>query len=265
MRRRLRGSTLLWDAEISGTIATGGDLRNTDFESGVSGYVIRDDGSAEFNELVARATLSASSIDIGGADADSFHVNIDGDMWVGAAAYAATVPFRVTRTGELHVGGDDATSFHIDAAGGIWSGAAIADKATAPFRVSSAGALVATSATLTGQLSTAPSGDARVVVGQSGSVSFVFLDHGEAATAQAYLAAEWTAGAPGYGTLVVKAPKQDASASPPSILLTHYASSTRQIEFRDIDKFYIDTLPTVTAVTANVYIDPATNELKRIV
>lgn len=54
--------------------------------------------------------------------------------------------------GTLDIGGDDATSFHVDSGGGIWSGASVANKATAPFRVSSAGALVATSATITGTI-----------------------------------------------------------------------------------------------------------------
>ena len=43
-----------------------------------------------------------------------------------------------------------ANSFHVDTTGNIWSGANVANKATAPFRVSAAGALVATSATITG-------------------------------------------------------------------------------------------------------------------
>jgi len=50
----------------------------------------------------------------------------------------------------IDIGGDDATSFHVDIGGGIWSGASIANKATAPFRVSSAGGVVCTSITLTG-------------------------------------------------------------------------------------------------------------------
>ena len=86
----------------------------------------------------------------------------------------ATAPFRVTPAGALvatnatisgaisgatiDIGGDDASSFHVDAGGGIWSGASIANKATAPFRVSNAGALVAASATVTGTIQTTASG-----------------------------------------------------------------------------------------------------------
>ena len=46
--------------------------------------------------------------------------------------------------GTIDIGGADATSFHVDSAGNIWSGAST--YAAAPFRVSSGGALVATSA-----------------------------------------------------------------------------------------------------------------------
>jgi hypothetical protein len=116
-------------------------------------------------------SIAASTLDIGGDDATSFHVDIDGGIWAGASvANKATAPFRVSNAGALtatsatitgaitgattlDIGGDDTTSFHIDSGGGIWSGAAIAGKATAPFRVSSAGALVATSATITGAIS----------------------------------------------------------------------------------------------------------------
>jgi hypothetical protein len=57
----------------------------------------------------------------------------------------------------LDIGGDDTSSFHVDINGNMWSGASILNKATAPFRVSNAGALVATNANITGAI-TATSG-----------------------------------------------------------------------------------------------------------
>ena len=96
----------------------------------------------------------------------------DWRIWAGHAT-PGSAPFRVDENGNLvatsatisgaisaatiDIGGDDASSFHVDINGEIWSGASIANKATAPFRVSNAGALVATSATITGSI-TATSG-----------------------------------------------------------------------------------------------------------
>ena len=46
-------------------------------------------------------TLSVGdALDVGGSDASSFHVDVDGNMWLGAATYAAA-PFRVSNTGAL--------------------------------------------------------------------------------------------------------------------------------------------------------------------
>jgi hypothetical protein len=52
----------------------------------------------------------------------------------------------------LDIGGDDETSFHVDSTGNMWLGASIANKATAPFRVSSTGAMTATSGTFSGAI-----------------------------------------------------------------------------------------------------------------
>lgn len=57
--------------------------------------------------------------------------------------------FNVTvTTGSIDIGGADSTSFHVDSSGNMWLGAATF--ASAPFRVSSAGALTVTGATITG-------------------------------------------------------------------------------------------------------------------
>lgn len=46
--------------------------------------------------------ISAATIDIGGADASSFHVDINGNLWSGAATYdIATNPFAVSNAGVL--------------------------------------------------------------------------------------------------------------------------------------------------------------------
>lgn len=88
-----------------------GYLQSDGFITGSTGWQINSNGDAEFNSGVFRGSLSAGTIDIGGADTTSFHVDINGNVWAGAAAYADGV-----------------------------------------FKVSSAGALVATSASITGNL-----------------------------------------------------------------------------------------------------------------
>ncbi|MHB8123946.1 MAG: tail fiber domain-containing protein, partial [Desulfuromonadaceae bacterium] len=109
--------------------------------------------------------ISASTIDIGGADATSFHVDINGNIWSGAAAFANGV-FRVSNTGALTatgatisgaitalsgtIGGfilgtdyirDSADSFGLSSTITVgndvrfWAGASFANRATAPFRI----------------------------------------------------------------------------------------------------------------------------------
>jgi len=82
------------------TFVTNEDLKSSNFVTGVSGWQIQGDGNVEFNNGVFRGALSATTIDIGGADTTSFHVDIDGNQWLGAATYAAA-PFKVSNTGSL--------------------------------------------------------------------------------------------------------------------------------------------------------------------
>jgi hypothetical protein len=119
--------------------------------------------------LEIAGTISASTIDIGGADATSFHVDVNGNMWLGAAAFASG-PFRVSNAGAVTASaititggvvggftpdaaegiyvGDGATRVQMKPGAGIWCGATAIG--SAPFRVTAAGALTAASATITG-------------------------------------------------------------------------------------------------------------------
>ena len=73
-------------------------LKSSNFVSGSAGWIIKGDGSVEFSTGVFRGAISASTIDIGGADATSFHVDIDGNLWLGAAIYASGT-FKVSSVG----------------------------------------------------------------------------------------------------------------------------------------------------------------------
>ena len=50
--------------------------------------------------LTVKGSISASTIDIGGSDSTSFHVDIDGNLWLGAATLAAA-PSSITNAGLL--------------------------------------------------------------------------------------------------------------------------------------------------------------------
>lgn len=72
-------------------------LRSSNYSVGTAGWLIRGDGLAEFNDLTVRTRL-----DIGGDDASSFHVDNNGNMWLGAGISSySTAPFRVSNTGAL--------------------------------------------------------------------------------------------------------------------------------------------------------------------
>ncbi len=88
-------------------------LKSSNYVQGTSGWKITGFGDAEFNDLTIRTSLD--------------------------------------------IGGDDATSFHVDNTGNMWLGSGVLNYSTAPFRVSNAGALVATNANITGAI-TATSG-----------------------------------------------------------------------------------------------------------
>jgi hypothetical protein len=162
------------------------DVRSATYSSGSSGWRISADGTAEFNG----GAFSVTSIDIGGFDESSFHVDVQGNMWLGASA-SVSAPFRVSSAGVLtatvgtfsgnlnggtiDIGGLDgtpATSFHVDSGGNMWIGAST--YAAAPFKISSAGFVTSSNgATFFGSLSS--SSDANFADG-TGRQSYIQND-----------------------------------------------------------------------------------------
>lgn len=117
----------------SAVVTGNGSIEAEGFVTGSTGWKINGDGSVEFNNGTFRGDLDAaggtfsgdltaaggtfagdisaatgtftgaieaSSIDIGGNDSTSFHVDSAGNLWLGAASYAAA-PFKVSSTGAL--------------------------------------------------------------------------------------------------------------------------------------------------------------------
>lgn len=70
-------------------------------ESGGAGWQISGDGLAIFNNASIRASLDIGE-DLGTSDATSFHVDVNGNMWIGAnRSNYNSAPFRVNNLGEI--------------------------------------------------------------------------------------------------------------------------------------------------------------------
>jgi hypothetical protein len=113
-------------------------IKSSNYVAGSAGWKIEGDGSAEFSDVEVRGT-----IDIGGNDNTSFHVDIDGNMWMGAGALASA-PFRVNNNGAVEIGnatalGGSNTSLFINTNGSINIGTALG---TGPFQVTNTGSIL---------------------------------------------------------------------------------------------------------------------------
>jgi hypothetical protein len=141
--------------DITGATITGGSL---DIGSGT--FEVDNLG----NLTATSATITGGTITIGSGDT-VFKVDSDGNMWLGDAVYAdaefkvsnagalvatsATITGAISGASTITIGSGD-TVFKVDSDGNMWLGDAV--YADAEFKVSNAGALVATSATITGAI-----------------------------------------------------------------------------------------------------------------
>lgn len=95
-------SSLIQSGDIVSRInVVDGYLQSDGFVTGSTGWQIKDDGTAEFNSGTFRGSLAAATIDIGGADATSFHVDIDGNMWWGADGSYAAASIKISSGGSV--------------------------------------------------------------------------------------------------------------------------------------------------------------------
>lgn len=143
-----------------------GVIQTHDYVASSTGWYISP-ALVEFNDGTFRGALAASSIDIGGADATSWHVDADGNMWWGADGSYAAATNRISSTGlvdftsgtfsgaveasSIDIGGTDATSWHVDSAGNMWWGNA-GSYAAATIKISSVGSVDFTSGTFSGDV-----------------------------------------------------------------------------------------------------------------
>ena len=89
------------------TVLKDGSFESPNFKTGEKGWKVNSEGEAEFQDV------SIATIDIGGADASSFHVDKDGNLWLGASTYASA-PFKVSNAGIL-------TSANLTRLGGLYT------------------------------------------------------------------------------------------------------------------------------------------------
>ena len=124
----ISGKTITLAAD-SGTQSS---IKSSNFSSGSAGFEIKSNGDVEFNDgnfrgditgasgtfsgslssgvsitaptisggSVSGTSISGGTIDIGGSDSTSFHVDSDGNMFLGAASIGSA-PFKVTKEGAL--------------------------------------------------------------------------------------------------------------------------------------------------------------------
>ena len=77
-------------------------VQSNTFVSDTSGWAIRGDGYAEFNDVKIRGDLVAGTIDIG---TNAFQVDTNGNMWLGAAVFESAI-FSVDTNGNVIMDGD---------------------------------------------------------------------------------------------------------------------------------------------------------------
>lgn len=143
-------------------------IRSSDFSAGVSGWIIRGDGSVEFNDGIFRGSLVAGSISIG-TSPNWFRVDTSGNTWWGAANFV-DAPASITPAGVIKMRSGDIAGWTIDntsikdASGSVGFSSAVTGgddirlwagnttPASAPFYVTEAGVLFASSATISGSI-----------------------------------------------------------------------------------------------------------------
>ena len=82
-----------------GSTVKEGVLKSPNYATGQTGWVLKADGTMEFNEGTFRGALVANSIDIPDTTtANSFHVDSDGNIWLGATTFAAA-PGKISNAG----------------------------------------------------------------------------------------------------------------------------------------------------------------------
>ena len=153
MRRRHRGSSLFYEAEISGSVSAGGKVTSTGFVSGSTGWAIDGDGNVEFNSGEFRGSLDAAT--------GTFAGLVDA-----AQITAGTLGVGVINSGVINADQINAGTLSADFLdGGTISGTSI--DINSAFTVDASGNMVATDGTFTGTLTGTVTASAATITGPS--------------------------------------------------------------------------------------------------
>jgi hypothetical protein len=153
-----------------------GHIASSNYNPGSAGWVIKANGDVEFEGGYFR-----------------------GDITGATGTFTDTVSGATITGGTIDIGGSDSSSFHVDAAGQMWSGAA--SYASAPFKVSSGGALTATNATITGAITATSGSFTNITSGSFTSGSGGSVDIGSQVAGVTSINLKSTSGATTYGYL----------------------------------------------------------------
>lgn len=115
------------------TLVSKGNLQSPNYVPTKQGYTLNNDGSAEFRDIIATGNITATSITATAGTVGGFDIGTD---YVRDAANSFGLAATVT-------GGDDVR---------FWAGDTFANRATADFRITEAGAVTATNIVATGTI-----------------------------------------------------------------------------------------------------------------
>ena len=119
-------------------------IKSSNYSSGSAGWAIKSDGTIEANTGNFRGDITGASGTFTGAlsaATGSFSGSISG----ASGTFTGDLSGSNISGGTIDIGGSDSTSFHVDTNGNMWLGSATLG--SAPFKVTNAGALTATSVT----------------------------------------------------------------------------------------------------------------------
>lgn len=212
----ITGGTIT-SATMSATTITGGSISSTTLSaSTITGTTINGGtitGTSISGGTVTGTSISGGSIDIGGADTTSFHVDATGNVWVGAATLGAA-PFQISAAGNV------IASIFKTAASGRRVEIGIFDTGDISW--------FGTSGTRVGQIQPMPGGNGLFFSGTGGASSIYQFYPTSSSTLQCgYIGA--TAGGTIGGTLNVSNLSMSGNITAPVVTATSYFYSTGQV------------------------------------
>ena len=119
-------------------------IKSSNYSTGSAGWAIKSDGTIEANTGNFRGDITGASGTFSGA-LSAATGDFDGDISGASGTFTGDLSGSNISGGTIDIGGSDSTSFHVDSDGNLFLGASTFG--SAPFRVSNAGALTATSVT----------------------------------------------------------------------------------------------------------------------